>query len=288
NITVASTHDNMLFFTNRGRMYRLKGYQIPEASRQAKGSAIVNLLPVEKDEKVTAMIALREFEDDKYLLMCTRGGVIKKTAVTDYDTSRKGGIIGIVLDEGDELIKVELTNGENEVVIGTNTGMAIRFNEKDVRSMGRVTRGVKAITLRGEDYIIGMCLANEDTQLLAVTENGYGKRTELSEYRVQNRGGIGIKTYKCSDITGNVVGIRSVKDDEDIMIITSEGIIIRIAAKDVSSIGRSTKGVRLMRLSEGVKVVSIGITEHEEPEEETEEVTPENTAAEAPEEEKTE
>ena len=288
NITVASTHDNMLFFTNKGRMYRLKGYQIPEASRQAKGSAIVNILPVEKDEKVTAMIALREFEDDKYLLMCTRGGVIKKTAVTDYDTSRKGGIIGIVLDEGDELIKVELTNGENEVVIGTNTGMAIRFNEKDVRSMGRVTRGVKAITLRGEDYIIGMCLANEDTQLLAVTENGYGKRTELSEYRVQNRGGVGIKTYKCSDITGNVVGIRSVKDDQDIMIITSEGIIIRIAAKDVSSIGRSTKGVRLMRLSEGVKVVSIGITEHEEPEEETVEETPENTVVEVKEEEKTE
>ncbi len=288
NITVASTHDNMLFFTNKGRMYRLKGYQIPEASRQAKGSAIVNILPVEKDEKVTAMIALREFEDDKYLLMCTRGGVIKKTAVTDYDTSRKGGIIGIVLDEGDELIKVELTNGENEVVIGTNTGMAIRFNEKDVRSMGRVTRGVKAITLRGDDYIIGMCIANEDTQLLAVTENGYGKRTELSEYRVQSRGGVGIKTYKCSDITGNVVGIRSVKDDEDIMIITSEGIIIRIAAKDVSSIGRSTKGVRLMRLSEGVKVVSIGITEHEEPEEETVEEAPENTENEAPEEEKTE
>ena len=288
NITVASTHDNMLFFTNKGRMYRLKGYQIPEASRQAKGSAIVNILSVEKDEKVTAMIALREFEDDKYLLMCTRGGVIKKTAVTDYDTSRKGGIIGIVLDEGDELIKVELTNGENEVVIGTNSGMAIRFNEKDVRSMGRVTRGVKAITLRGEDYIIGMCLANENTQLLAVTENGYGKRTEFSEYRVQSRGGIGIKTYKCSDITGNVVGIRSVKDDEDIMMITSEGIIIRIAAKDVSSIGRSTKGVRLMRLSEGVKVVSIGITEHEEPEEETGEVTPENTAVEIKEEEKKE
>lgn len=288
NITVASTHDNMLFFTNRGRMYRLKGYQIPESSRQAKGSAIVNLLPVEKDEKVTAMIALREFEEDKYLLMCTRGGVIKKTAVTDYNTSRKGGIIGIVLDEGDELIKVELTNGENEVIIGTNSGMAIRFNEKDVRSMGRVTRGVKAITLRGEDYIIGMCLASEDTQLLAVTENGYGKRTELSEYRVQSRGGVGIKTYKCSDITGNVVGIRSVKDDEDIMIITSEGIIIRIAASDVSSIGRSTKGVRLMRLSEGVKVVSIGITEHEEPEEEAEETPSENSSEETKEEEKTE
>ena len=273
NIIVASTHDNMLFFTNRGRMYRLKGYQIPESSRQAKGSAIVNILPVEKDEKVTAMIALREFEEDKYLLMCTKGGVIKKTAVTDYNTARKGGIIGIVLDEGDELIKVELTNGENEVVVGTHSGMAIRFNEKDVRSMGRVTRGVKAITLRGDDFIIGMCLATEDTQLLAVTEYGYGKRTELSEYRVQSRGGVGIKTYKCSEVTGNVVGIRSVKDDEDIMIITSEGVIIRIPASGISTIGRSTKGVRLIRLPEDVKVVSIGITEHEEPEEEGEENT---------------
>ena len=267
-IIVASTHDNMLFFTSKGRMYRMKGYQIPEASRQAKGSAIVNLLPIEKDEKVTAVIAIREFEDDKYLLMCTKNGVIKKTAVTDYDTSRKGGIIGISLDEGDELIKVELTNGENEVIVGTHMGMAIRFNEKDVRSMGRVTRGVKAITLRGEDYIIGMCIANEDTQLLAVTENGYGKRTELSEYRVQSRGGVGIKTYKCSEVTGNVVGIRSVKDNEDIIMITSEGIIIRIATADISSIGRSTKGVRLMKLKDGVKVVSIGVTDHEEPQEE--------------------
>lgn len=275
NITVASTHDNMLFFTNRGRMYRMKGYQIPESSRQAKGSAIVNLLPLEKDEKVTAMIALRHFEEDKYLLMCTRNGVIKKTSVTDYNTSRKGGIIGICLDEGDELIRVELTNGENEIVVGTHKGMAIRFNENCVRAMGRVTRGVKAITLRDGDYIIGMCLATEDTQLLAVTEYGYGKRTQLDEYRVQSRGGVGIKTYKCSDVTGNVIGIRSVKDDEDIMMITSEGVIIRIAASGISSIGRSTKGVRLMRLDEGVKVVSIGITEHEEPEEETEEVSPE-------------
>ncbi len=266
-IIVASTHDHMLFFSSKGRMYRMKGYQIPEASRQAKGSAIVNLLPIDKDEKITAVIALREFEDDKYLLMCTRKGVIKKTAVSDYDTSRKGGIIGISLDEGDELIKVELTNGENEVIVGTYNGMAIRFNEKDVRSMGRVTRGVKAITLRENDYIIGMCLANEDTQLLAVTENGYGKRTELSEYRVQNRGGVGIKTYKCSDVTGNVIGIRSVKDGEDIIMITSEGIIIRIPASGISTIGRSTKGVRLMRLNEGVKVVSMGVTEHEESEE---------------------
>jgi len=285
-IMVASTHDNMLFFTNRGRMYRLKGYQIPESSRQAKGSAIVNLLPVEKDEYVTALIALREFEDDKYLLMCTRNGVIKKTSVTDYNTSRKGGIIGISLDEGDELIRVELTNGENDIVIGTYNGMAIRFNEKDVRSMGRVTRGVKAITLRGGDYIVGMCLAQEDTQLLAVTELGYGKRTELSEYRVQSRGGVGVKTYKCSDVTGNVVSVTTVKDNEDIMMITSEGVIIRIPADGISTIGRSTKGVRLMRLKDGVKVVSIGLTEHEEPEEETEEQSPENTA-EAPAQEET-
>ncbi len=281
-IMVASTHDNMLFFTNRGRMYRLKGYQIPESSRQAKGSAIVNLLPVEKDEYVTALIALREFEENKYLLMCTRNGVIKKTAVTDYNTARKGGIIGISLDEGDELIRVELTNGENDVVIGTYNGMAIRFNEKDVRSMGRVTRGVKAITLRGGDYIVGMCLASEDTQLLAVSELGYGKRTNLSEYRVQSRGGVGIKTYKCSDVTGNVVSVTTVKDDEDIMLITSEGVIIRIPASGISTIGRSTKGVRLMRLKDGVKVVSIGITEHEEPEEVSpeEEVNPENPAEE--------
>ncbi len=273
NIIVASTHTNMLFFTDKGRMYRIKGYQIPEASRQAKGSAIVNLLPIEKDEKITAFISVPEFEDDKYLLMCTRNGIIKKTAVTDYDTSRKGGIIGIVLDEGDELIKVELTDGTNDVIVGTHAGMAIRFNEKDVRSMGRVTRGVKSINLRGADYVVGMCLAIEGTELLTVTENGYGKRTDIEEYRVQSRAGVGIKNYKCSDVTGNVVGLRTVSDDEDILLITSEGIIIRIAANGISSIGRSTKGVRLMRLKEGVNVVSIAVTEHEEQEETEEENT---------------
>ncbi len=270
NIIVASTHTNMLFFTNKGRMYRIKGYQIPEAGRQAKGSAIVNLLPIEKEEKITAVISLPQFEDDKYLLMCTRNGIIKKTAVTDYDTSRKGGINGIVLDDGDELIKVELTNGENDVIVGTYSGMSIRFNEKDVRSMGRVTRGVKAINLRNGDIVVGMCLAIEGTELLTVTENGYGKRTDISEYRVQSRAGVGVKNYKCSEITGNVIGLRTVSDEEDILLITSEGIIIRIAANTISSIGRSTKGVRLMRLNDGVKVVSIGVTEHEDPEQEEE------------------
>lgn len=268
-IIVGSTHDTLLFFTTRGRMYRLKAYQLPEAGRQAKGSAIINLIPIEKDEKITAVIPIREFEEDKYLIMCTRKGIIKKTSLSEYNSIRKGGLNAISLDEDDELIKVERTDGNDEVIVATNKGMAIRFSEQNVRAMGRVTRGVKAITLREDDYVIGMCIVREGFELLAVTENGYGKRTPLSEYRIQSRGGIGIKTYKCSDITGNVVGIYSVDDNDDIILITSEGIIIRIAAADIRTIGRTTKGVRLMRLDDGVKVVSMGKTEHEEKEEET-------------------
>ena len=267
-IIVGSTHDTLLFFTTRGRMYRLKAYQLPEAGRQAKGSAVINLLPIEKDEKITAVIPIREFEEDKYLVMCTKKGIIKKTSLSDYNSIRKGGLIAISLDDDDELIKVERTDGSNEIIVATNTGMAIRFSEQNVRPMGRVTRGVKAITLRDDDYVIGMCIPSEGFELLAVTENGYGKRTSLSEYRVQTRGGIGIKTYKCSEVTGNVVGIYSVDDSEDIILITSEGIIIRISAADIRTIGRTTKGVRLMRLDEGVKVVSMGKTEHEEKEDE--------------------
>lgn len=267
-IIVGSTHDTLLFFTTRGRMYRLKAYQLPEAGRQAKGSAVINLLPIEKDEKITAVIPIREFEEDKYLVMCTKKGIIKKTSLSDYNSIRKGGLIAISLDDDDELIKVERTDGSNEIIVATNKGMAIRFSEQNVRPMGRVTRGVKAITLRDDDYVIGMCIPGEGFELLAVTENGYGKRTSLSEYRVQTRGGIGIKTYKCSEITGNVVGIYSVDDSEDIILITSEGIIIRISAADIRTIGRTTKGVRLMRLDEGVKVVSMGKTEHEEKEDE--------------------
>lgn len=267
-IIVGSTHDTLLFFTTRGRMYRLKAYQLPEAGRQAKGSAVVNLLPIEKDEKITAVIPIREFEEDKYLVMCTKKGIIKKTSLSDYNSIRKGGLIAISLDDDDELIKVERTDGSNEIIVATNKGMAIRFSEQNVRPMGRVTRGVKAITLRDDDYVIGMCIPSEGFELLAVTENGYGKRTSLSEYRVQTRGGIGIKTYKCSEVTGNVIGIYSVDDSEDIILITSEGIIIRISAADIRTIGRTTKGVRLMRLDEGVKVVSMGKTEHEEKEDE--------------------
>lgn len=278
-IIVGSTHDTLLFFTTRGRMYRLKAYQLPEAGRQAKGSAVVNLLPIEKDEKITAVIPIREFEEDKYLVMCTKKGIIKKTSLSDYNSIRKGGLIAISLDDDDELIKVERTDGSNEIIVATNKGMAIRFSEQNVRPMGRVTRGVKAITLRDDDYVIGMCIPSEGFELLAVTENGYGKRTSLSEYRVQTRGGIGIKTYKCSEVTGNVIGIYSVDDSEDIILITSEGIIIRISAADIRTIGRTTKGVRLMRLDDGVKVVSMGKTEHEEKEdEESENIETENGA----------
>ncbi len=267
-IIVCSSHSNLLFFTNKGRMYRMKGYLIPEASRQAKGSAIVNLLPIEKDESITALISVPQFEENKYLLMCTKGGIIKKTTLTDYDTSRKGGIIGIVLDEDDELIKVEMTDGENDIIVGTHDGMAIKFNEKDVRSMGRVTRGVKAINLRKGDYVVGMCVTEEEGELLAVTEKGFGKRTAFSEYRMQSRGGVGVKNYKCSDVTGKVAGIYSVTDNDDIILITSEGIIIRLYAADISSIGRSTKGVRLMRFADDVEIVSVGKTLHEEETEE--------------------
>ncbi|MGN1098625.1 MAG: DNA gyrase subunit A [Clostridia bacterium] len=262
----SSTHDNVLFFTNRGRMYKLKAYQLPEAGRQARGTAIVNLLPLEAEEKITAVIPIRTFDDGKFLFMCTKNGIIKKTELNEFNSSRKGGLIAISLDDDDELIRVELTSGSDEIVVGTRDGMAIRFNESDTRPMGRGARGVKAITLRGDDRVIGMCVPKENGELLTVTENGYGKRTELGAYRVQSRGGMGLHNYKITEQTGNVVGIESVTDNDDILMITNEGVVIRISAAEISTIGRSTKGVRLMRLAEDVKVVSMAKTEHSEDE----------------------
>ncbi len=280
---VASTHDHILFFTNKGRMYHLKGYEIPESGRHAKGTAIVNLLPVESEEKITAMIPVSDFEDGKYLLMATRCGIIKKTPLVQYGSMRKGGLNAITLDETDELIRVKLTDGNNEIVIGTQQGMAIRFEETDVRPMGRTAHGVRGIHLRGGDYVIGMSTIREDSDLLAVTENGYGKRTDFSEYRVQTRGGFGISTYKITDKTGALVGIRAVTDLDDIMLITDEGTIIRMAASDISKYKRATQGVRLMRLDDGVKVVSMARTEQEEEEEPGTEVSEgmENSAPES-------
>ncbi len=264
NIFSTSTHNNVMLFTNKGRVYHLKAYQIPEAGRQAKGTAIVNLIPIENDEKITAAIPISSAEAGKYLVMCTKNGVIKKTEITQYNLARKGGLIAISLDEGDELIRVELTDGESELVLATHNGIAIRFNETDVRPMGRGARGVKAIALRDGDFVVGMCVPENGADLLLVTEKGFGKRTGSDEYRVQSRGGMGIKTYKITEQTGKLVAIHSVTDNDDIMMITSEGVVIRICAAEISKIGRNTKGVRLMRLGEGVSVVSAAKAEHEE------------------------
>ncbi len=266
----ASTHAHILFFTNRGRMYHLKGYQIAESGRQAKGTAIVNLLPIAQDEKVMTMLAIRHFEEETALIMATKCGTIKKTQLTEFNMARRGGLNAIGLNDGDELISVRLVKEGDNVIVGTHDGMAIRFMEEDVRPMGRTAHGVRAIKLREGDSVIGMTTAREDAELLVVTEGGYGKRTTLDAYKIQARGGIGIRTYKITENTGSVVGISTVTDSEDIMMITSEGIIIRMPASTVSSIGRNTQGVRLIRMEEGVNVVSIALTEHEE-EEETEE-----------------
>ena len=271
----ASTHDNILFFTTRGRMYHLKGYQIPEAGRHAKGTAIINLLPIEQDEKVTAMLAVRDYEEDTYLIMATKRGTVKKTSISDFNMTRKGGLIAIGLNEDDDLIDVRIVGKNDTVILSTYKGMAIRFNEDDARAMGRTAHGVRGIRLREDDYVIGMEIAKEGAELLVVTEGGFGKKTDLSEYKIQTRGGVGIKTYKITEQTGNIVGIKTVGENVDLMIITSEGVIIRMDTADISTIGRSTKGVRLVKLGDGVKVASIALTEHEEEKEESEE--PEKT-----------
>ena len=272
----ASTHDNILFFTTRGRMYHLKGYQIPEAGRHAKGTAIINLLPIEQDEKVTAMLAVRDYEEDTSLIMATKRGTVKKTSISDFNMTRKGGLIAIGLNDDDDLIDVRVVGKNDTVILSTYHGMAIRFNEDDARAMGRTAHGVRGIRLRGDDYVIGMEIAKEGAELLVVTEGGFGKKTDLSEYKIQTRGGVGIKTYKITEQTGNIVGIKTVGENDDLMIITSQGVIIRMNTEDISTIGRSTKGVRLVKLGNDVKVASIALTEHEEEKDESED-TEENT-----------
>ena len=258
-IFTASTHDTILFFTNKGKLYKLRGYEIPEAGRTAKGTAIVNLLSLDPGEKVSAVIPIQNFAEGKYLLMATKHGLIKKTALTEYNSSRKTGLQGITLKEEDELIGVRLTDGQDNVVLVTRNGMCITFDEKDVRPIGRVSQGVIGIRLDDDDEVIGMesVIAGGKATLLAITENGFGKRTELDEYRVQIRGGKGVITYKITNKTGKLVGVRIANDDDDVMLITDTGTIIRIKVKDISILGRSTQGVTLMRTSDGGKVVSI-------------------------------
>lgn len=265
-IFTASTHDTILFFSNKGKLYRLRGYEVPEAGRTAKGTAIVNLLSLDNGEKISAIIPIQNFIDGKYLLMATKKGLIKKTALGEYNTSRKTGLQAITLKEEDELIGVRLTDGEDNVVLVTKKGMSITFDEKDVRPIGRVSQGVIGIRLDKEDYVIGMesIITGSKATLLAITENGFGKRTELDEYRVQTRGGKGVITYKVTPKTGKIVGIRIAKEEEDVMLITDKGIIIRLAIKEVSILGRSTQGVTLMRTNDGGKVVSIETIEAED------------------------
>ena len=259
-IFTTSTHDTVLFFSNKGKLYRLRGYEIPEAGRTAKGTAIVNLLSLDAGEKITAIIPIQNFAEGKYLLMATKNGLIKKTPLKEYDSSRKTGLLSITLKDDDELIDVRLTDGEDNIVLVTSKGMCITFDEKDVRPVGRAAQGVLGIRLDGDDNVIGMesvIAGNKEYSLLAITENGFGKRTELDEYRVQNRGGRGVITYKITQKTGNIVGIRMAQEDDDVMLITNSGTIIRIKVKDVSVLGRATQGVTLMRTTENEKVVSI-------------------------------
>ncbi len=271
-LIVGGTHDYIFFFTTRGRVFRIKGYEIPEGSRQSKGMNIVNLLQLDAEEKVSAIIRGTEHDGNGYLTMCTRRGIIKRTAISEYSNVRKGGLRAIALDEGDDLVSVQLTHGNDTLFIGTREGMSIRFDENDARPMGRVTMGVRGIRLQEDDVVVGMELAGENKTLLTVTEKGYGKRSNPDEYKIQTRGGKGIHNYKLSDKTGKVVGIRTVSEEEDLMLISSDGIIIRMAAKDVSLIGRATQGVRLMKLADTVKIVNLATTEKEE-ETTTEEVT---------------
>ena len=258
-IFTASTHDTVLFFTNKGKLYRLRGYEVPEAGRTARGTAIVNLLSLDPGEKVSAVIPIQNFAEGKYLLMGTKNGLIKKTPLAEYNTARKTGLQAITLKDEDELIAVRLTDGEDNVVLVTKKGMCITFDEKDVRPMGRTAQGVIGMRVDSDDQVIGMesIIAGGQATLLAITENGFGKRTELEEYRVQNRGGKGVITYKITPKTGEIVGVRIATAEEDVMLITEKGTIIRINVKDISVLGRSTQGVTLMRTSDGGKVVSI-------------------------------
>lgn len=264
-IFTASTHDMILFFTNKGKLYRLRGYEIPEAGRTARGTAIVNLLSLDAGEKVSAVIPLQNFADGKYLLMATKNGLIKKTALKEYDSTRKTGLQSITLKEDDELIAVRLTDGEDNVVLVTRKGMCITFDEKDVRPIGRVAQGVIGIRLDESDEVIGMesVIAGGKATLLAITENGFGKRTELEEYRVQNRGGKGVITYKITPKTGELIGVRIAVEGEDVMLVTNTGTIIRLKVDDISVLGRSTQGVTLMRTNDGGKVVSVEVLSNE-------------------------
>lgn len=269
---LCSTHDTILFFTDHGRVYRLKGYEVPEAGRTARGMAIVNLLEIAPDESVTAVIPVKEFREDRYLVMLTKQGLIKKTDMASYSNIRKGGLIAINLREDDSLISVMTTEGEDEILAATRNGMGIRFSEKDVRPMGRTATGVKAISLREGDYLVSAVKMSPTAKVLNVTEKGFGKRTVPEEFKVQYRGGMGVKIHQLTEKTGLLTGVLMLEENEEIMLITSEGVIIRLRGADISTIGRVSQGVKLMNLDEGVSVVGIAKITEDDIESEEEEL----------------
>ena len=273
-LLMTTTHHYLMFFTNMGRVYRLKAYEIPEASRTARGTAIVNLLSLQAEEKITAVIPVNEFKAGEFLFMATRKGVVKKTPIEDYSNVRKTGLAAISLRDDDELIEVKFTDGKKDVILITKFGQCIRFHESDVRQTGRVSMGVRGINLQDEDEVIGMQLSCQGDYLLIVSEKGMGKRTSVGEFTCQNRGGKGVKCYKITEKTGNVVGVKAVNEENEIMLITTEGIIIRLECKDISILGRITSGVKLMNLKNDITVASIAkLREKEDESEETEEET---------------
>ncbi|MDF2608254.1 MAG: gyrase subunit, partial [Bacillales bacterium] len=263
-LVTTSTHNHILFFTNRGKVYRSKGYEIPEYSRTAKGIPIVNLLELDKEERINAIIPVSEFSDNCYLLFTTKEGIVKRVQLDYFSKIRTNGLIAINIREQDELISVRKTDGEKELVIGTKKGFLIRFNENDIRSMGRTATGVKGIRLRDGDIVVGAEIAEKDTEILVVTQNGFGKRTSVDEYRLQSRGGKGIITCNITEKNGEVVSLKSVTGEEDLMIITASGIIIRTPVEYISKQGRNTQGVRLIKLGENGEVATVAVVEKEQ------------------------
>ena len=255
-----------MFFTNTGRVYRLKAYEIPEASRTARGTAIINLLQLMPGERITAVIPINKFEEGQYLMMATRKGLVKKTPIQEYANVRKIGLAAISLRDDDELIEVKAINNKKDVILVTKDGQCIRFKETDVRTTGRVSMGVRGINLMDGDEVVAMQLNSQGYYLLVVSENGMGKRTSISEFTCQNRGGKGVKCYKITEKTGNVIGAKAVNEENEIMMITTEGIIIRLQCSDISILGRITSGVKLINLSEGVTVASFAKVREKEAE----------------------
>jgi len=256
-LLMTNTHHFLMFFTNTGKVYRLKGYEIPESSRTARGTAVINLLQLSPEEKITAIIPIKEYEEGRYLFMATRKGIVKKTPINDYKNVRKSGLAAINLREDDELIEVKSTNNEKDIILITKFGQCIRFHETDVRSTGRVSMGVIGMNLADQDEVIGMQLNTQGEYLLIVSEKGMGKLTNMDEFTAQNRGGKGVKCYKIMEKTGNVIGVKAVNMDNEVMLISTQGIVIRMMCKDISVLGRVTSGVKLMNMDEKIFVASI-------------------------------